>query len=664
MRRAIVLVAALAVALSGTALVARPQPAAAFPSATVALTGHGNGHGRGMGQYGALGYALAGMGAADILQHFYSNTTPGTIANGPITVQLTAFDGVDTILVQENSHLVVNGSAAPNKASRAARVGANSFRVDSAPGCGGPWTSGPTVAGPVVYTTSVPDDNRTNMLQVCQPGGTNRWLRGDVLALEGDGAARTVNRLPIESYLRGVVPRESPASWGSLGGGAGEQALVAQAVAARSYGFSENRHPWAQTCDTTSCQVYGGRAVQVGPIFTDLEGTPVYANSDSAVSASAGQVRILAGAVAHTEFSDSTGGYTAGGTFPAVPDAGDAVCVTGGCNTNHTWSENIPVANVQAAFPTVGSLQGLVVLSRNGLGDLGGRVLSMRVDGSAGSVTVSGDTFRAALGLKSNWFAVLNAPSGGISGYWLVAGDGGVFSFGNAAFHGSTGGLRLNRPVVGMAATPAGDGYWLVASDGGIFSFGAPFEGSAGGLRLNSPVVGMAPTPSGRGYWLVAADGGIFTYGDAPFLGSMGGVPLNRPVVGMAATPSGRGYWLVASDGGIFTFGDAGFHGSAGGLRLNRPVVGMAAAPSGGYWLVASDGGIFTYGAPFLGSLPGLGVSAEATGMAPTRTGGGYLVVTAPGSVHSFGDAPQFGGMAQAVPGYQGRILGLAVRPG
>ena len=61
-------------------------------------------------------------------------------------------------------------------------------------------------------------------------------------------------------------------------------------------------------------------------------------------------------------------------------------------------------------------------------------------------------------------------PDGG--GYWLVASDGGVFSFGDATFHGSTGGMTLNKPIVGMAATPDGGGYWLVASDGGVFSFG------------------------------------------------------------------------------------------------------------------------------------------------------------------------------------------------
>jgi len=126
--------------------------------------------------------------------------------------------------------------------------------------------------------------------------------------------------------------------------------------------------------------------------------------------------------------------------------------------------------------------------------------------------------------------------------------------------------------VLGLRA-----GYWLVASDGGVFNFGdAAFFGSAGGGPLNQPVVGAAPTVDARGYWLVASDGGIFNYGDAGFFGSAGGHPLNRPIVGMAPTPSGGGYWLVASDGGIFNYGDAGFFGSMGGSRLNKPIVAMA----------------------------------------------------------------------------------------
>ena len=227
------------------------------------------------------------------------------------------------------------------------------------------------------------------------------------------------------------------------------------------------------------------------------------------------------------------------------------------------------------------------------------------------------------------------------SGYWLVASDGGIFSFG-ARFAGSTGGIRLNQPVVGMAATPTGRGYWLVASDGGIFTFGdAVFFGSTGGLHLNRPIVGMTATPTGRGYWLVASDGGLFTFGDAAFFGSTGGLHLTRPIVGMAASPSGQGYWLVASDGGIFAFGDATFFGSTGGHPLNQPVVGMAASPSGqGYWLVSSDGGIFSFGdAPFAGSLGGLRLNRPIVGMTSSPGGRGYLLIAADGGIFTFGDA-------------------------
>jgi hypothetical protein len=44
--------------------------------------------------------------------------------------------------------------------------------------------------------------------------------------------------------------------------------------------------------------------------------------------------------------------------------------------------------------------------------------------------------------------------------------------FGDAGFFGSMAGVRLAAPVVGMASTPDIQGYWLVAADGGVFSFG------------------------------------------------------------------------------------------------------------------------------------------------------------------------------------------------
>jgi hypothetical protein len=82
-------------------------------------------------------------------------------------------------------------------------------------------------------------------------------------------------------------------------------------------------------------------------------------------------------------------------------------------------------------------------------------------------------------------------------GYWLVASDGGVFSFGDADYQGSTGSMRLNAPIIGMAAAPGGGGYWLVASDGGIFAFSAPFLGSAGGAGSGAPIAAIVATAHG-----------------------------------------------------------------------------------------------------------------------------------------------------------------------
>ncbi len=244
-----------------------------------------------------------------------------------------------------------------------------------------------------------------------------------------------------------------------------------------------------------------------------------------------------------------------------------------------------------------------------------------------------------------------SVPAAAYDGYYLSASDGGIFSFGGVPFCGSTGGLRLNAPVVAIASAPAIGGYWEAASDGGIFAFGgARFYGSMGGHHLNKPIVGLAATPDGKGYWLVASDGGIFAFGDAKFYGSMGGAHLNAPVVGMAASTQGNGYRLVAADGGIFAFGFAPFFGSMGGSHLNKPVVGMVNdTHSGGYWEVASDGGIFSFGgAPFYGSTGRITLNKPIVAMAETSNGSGYRLTASDGGVFSF-RAPFLGSMGGAV---------------
>jgi hypothetical protein len=173
-------------------------------------------------------------------------------------------------------------------------------------------------------------------------------------------------------------------------------------------------------------------------------------------------------------------------------------------------------------------------------------------------------------------------------------------------------GHSLNQPVVAMTATPGGGGYWLVARDGGVFSYGdARFFGSTGALALKAPIVGMASTPDGGGYWLVASDGGIFSFGDAPFFGSMGGKHLDRPIVGMTATPGGHGYRFVATDGGVFDFGDAQYYGSLGGTG-HPLVVGMAAAHDGnGYWMLTLSAEVVGYGDAVYRGQPGPAFSAS-----------------------------------------------------
>ena len=183
--------------------------------------------------------------------------------------------------------------------------------------------------------------------------------------------------------------------------------------------------------------------------------------------------------------------------------------------------------------------------------------------------------------------AVTDGPGGAVE----VSAAGGAYAFGAATFRGSA--SRPAHPVVGVAAAGS-TAYWMVASDGGVFGFGgARFFGSTGGRRLNRPIVGMASTPSHAGYWLVASDGGIFSFGDARFAGSTGSLALRSPIVGMAVA-SATAYWLVAADGGVFAFGGAPFHGSAAGATT-APVVGMAGGP-GGYWLATRDGHLLAFG--------------------------------------------------------------------
>ena len=311
--------------------------------------------------------------------------------------------------------------------------------------------------------------------------------------------------------------------------------------------------------------------------------------------------------------------FSNGGPWVDIEAPGESIVststLTGGYASYNGTSFASPMVSAAAAL----------ILARHG---------EFTPDDVAGRLTRTVRTLPGTNGVLDVSTALVDPPGG----FVMLASDGGAFTFGDAVYRGSAGGIRLNKPIV-AAATAGSKGYWEAAADGGVFAFGVPFLGSMGGTRLNQPVVGLAATPTGKGYWLVARDGGIFSFGDATFVGSTGAIRLNQPIVGMAPTPSGNGYWLVARDGGIFSFGDAVFAGSTGGIELVSPIVGMATAGRSSYWLVASDGGVFAFGgASFFGSGAGA-AGPGVVGIATAPKSGGYWLARADGVALTYGNA-------------------------
>ncbi len=387
--------------------------AAGSTTPTVQVTGHGWGHGRGLSQYGAFGYAEQGWTSAQILDHFYGGTTGGPVPEGStnpdpnnLRVELKANRGfatrVDvehgTIRVMDGDTVIVETAADSGQAVSVQTRGSG-LRVRTAPSCAGPWTvitDSPAPALSIVKTST--EDTASGLLRVCHPNDSSTWYDGSISSHNIGGTTRTVNVVSVEQYLRGVVPKESPAYWPAA-------ALEAQSVAARSYVLAGDtrQQPYADTCDTTLCQVYKGRFLQVSGFEASTA-----ASTDAAIAATAGIVRLRDGAIARTEFSSSSGGYTAGGDFPAVVDEGDAIA----SNPNHNWSKTVDLGAFEDAQnlpndgkPELGQLLSVEVTG-NGLGVDGGRALSVKFVFSNGSVSKTGNEVRRLMGLKSDWFSI------------------------------------------------------------------------------------------------------------------------------------------------------------------------------------------------------------------------------------------------------------------
>ncbi|CAB4554599.1 MAG: hypothetical protein F2545_02165 [Actinobacteria bacterium] len=409
--------------------------AESLPPAGITVRGHGFGHGRGLSQFGAYGWAIGWSGQPgiswDAILNFYyggSGRTLSTftdadsrfIPEGLMTTRLTVHDGKQTVAVSQNSTLSWVGHSGPHAAIIARPISRNRYNIYASPtvSCGS-TTGTPTgftllasnVAGPIELSTangaSPTALNHTELVGVCEPATSSyrariRYYRGTIRAVtDSNGAYRTVNRVATESYLRGVVPRESPASWADTAGGAGINALRAQAVAARSYALSESRYSIAKTCDSQDCQVYGGAALRtVGSSTVQILED---ARSDRAIADTAGYVmRHASGGIVRTEYTSSNGGRTAGGAFPAKADPGDIAADA----VWQSWTRVFSADDIQKKYPSIGVFLS-ATSNHDGLGgDWGGYTTSVVINGTAGSVTRSGWQFRTDFSLPNPWYHV------------------------------------------------------------------------------------------------------------------------------------------------------------------------------------------------------------------------------------------------------------------
>jgi peptidoglycan hydrolase-like amidase len=573
--------AALATALllvTGLAVTPLAAPAGAQEGpTTMTFTGRGWGHGRGMSQWGSQGYATNfGWSYTRILDHYYGGTTMGTRADKAVLVRLMAQEGKTTTVQNDGGTLRLTGNKGLDvsgmKAARMSKLADGTLKVEQAPSCDGPWT---TVNGGGNAHVVAIGQGGDGTLRLCREDGVHVWYPGTIQARVHENVQRTINGTTMERQLRGIVPRESPASWHA-------DALKAQSVAARSYALAgDGRHlPFADTCDTTLCQVYAGWFQQTPGGAKTPTTDP---RTDAAIAATAGQVRVHAsGAIARTEFSSSTGGYTAGGTFPAVVDEGDSIA------PRHTWKLTVDMSRVESQYGKGGRLTEVDVTRRNGLGADGGRVLNVRLRFSNGTVAdVTGNQLRSAAGLYSDWFTpvcgvevrYVNAvydlflgrtPSG------AEAEAGCAQARGGQRFALTTGLSRsdewagvqiseLYEKVFGRPADSGGRSYWLQQVERGmrIEQIAAQLYGSAeyfnAAGRTNERFVdelyldlmGRPSDPSGKAHWVQQLDAGRLnrTQVAASFYASLESRrdrvdALYQQVLDRAADSAGRSYWV------------------------------------------------------------------------------------------------------------------------
>jgi stage II sporulation protein D len=358
----------LGIAVAACLLAATPAFAG---KSRLTIRGAGFGHGVGMSQYGAYGFAENGATYDAILRHYYTDTALGTT------------DPAQTVRVLLQSTWSVRFSGASRAGSRQISPG----RTYQARRRGSTQVDLLSARGRRIATFAAP-------LQVVRPGGAVRLGRSGsyrgVLELRPGmfGGMNAINAVSLDDYVRGVISRESPASWPL-------EALKAQAVAARTYAIATSKGGagFDHYADTRS-QVYGGVAAET-------------ASTDEAVAATRGQVVTYDGEPVVTYFFSTSGGFTEDventslGTEPlpwlkGVEDPYDGV------SPKHRWGPirmSLTSARAKLAGLVKGRFKGIRVIGRGS----SPRIVEADIIGSRGRTRVDGATLRARLGLLDTW---------------------------------------------------------------------------------------------------------------------------------------------------------------------------------------------------------------------------------------------------------------------
>jgi len=366
------LLLALALPATASALVRSGGAHKAVKAKTWVVKGAGFGHGVGMSQYGSYGYAKHGFKYDQILTHYYTGTTIGATADRSVRVLLR--DGVASVFFR-GAGSACGASLKPGKGYVAKRKGTGVV-VRNKKGrrlarCGAAMTAvgspALTVAGKGTY-------------------------RGSLEVRASGGGLQAINVVEIEDYVRGVVAKESPASWPL-------EALKAQAVAARSYGLSTGIRGGAfDLYDDTRSQAYGGVGAET-------------AKTDQAVSATRLQVVLYGTKIAQTFFFSTSGGHTENNELsslgfgqPPIPylrGVDDPYEADAGSRYEH-WKRKFSVGRISSALHSIGlrgKLKNILVTQRG----TSPRIVRASLTGSGGQTTVNGPQLRGALGLPDTW---------------------------------------------------------------------------------------------------------------------------------------------------------------------------------------------------------------------------------------------------------------------